>query len=239
MSGFLKRAAPLLALGLLVIVLILSGAGRYLSFEALSENEARLRQAVADQPALAFGAFILLYAAITAASIPGASLLTLAGGLLFGTWAGGAATAIGATIGAVGVFLAVRTSLGAALRQKAEAAGGRLKSLMDGLEQGAFGYILTLRLIPLFPFWLVNVACALAHAPLRAYTLATFLGILPATFIYSGIGAGLGAVLREGGRPDAGVILKPEVFGPLLALGLLSLGATLYQRWSSKKTPQP
>jgi uncharacterized membrane protein YdjX (TVP38/TMEM64 family) len=110
---------------------------------------------------------------------------------------------------------------------------------MDGLQQGAFGYILTLRLIPLFPFWLVNIACALAHAPLRAYTLATLLGILPATFIYSGIGAGLGAVIRQGGQPDLGIILKPEILGPLLGLGLLSLGGTLYQRWSARKTPTP
>ena len=229
MTGVLKRAAPLLILLAVIVLVIASGAGRYLSLDALAENEARLQQAVAAQPVLAFGAFVLVYALATAVSLPGGSLLTLAGGLMFGTWIGGSATAI----------LAVRTSFGAALRRKAEASGGRLKSLMDGLQQGAFGYILTLRLIPLFPFWLVNIACALAHAPLRAYTLATLLGILPATFIYSGIGAGLGAVIRQGGQPDLGIILKPEIFGPLLGLGLLSLGGTLYQRWSAGKTPRP
>lgn len=239
MIGVLKRAAPLLILLAVIVLVIASGVGRYLNLDALAENEARLQQAVSAQPILAFAVFVLIYALATAASLPGASLLTLAGGLMFGTWIGGSATAIGATIGAVGVFLAVRTSFGAALKRKAEASGGRLKSLMDGLQKGAFGYILTLRLIPLFPFWLVNIACALAHAPLRAYTLATLLGILPATFIYSGIGAGLGAVIRQGGQPDLGIILKPEIFGPLLGLGLLSLGGTLYQRWSAGKTPTP
>jgi uncharacterized membrane protein YdjX (TVP38/TMEM64 family) len=141
-----------------------------------------------------------------------------------------AATVVGATIGAILVFYAVRTSLGEALRERAEASGGTLKKVIDGVRQGAFGYILTLRLIPLAPFWLVNVAAALAHAPLRAYALATFLGIMPGTFIYSGIGAGIGALVARGETPDLGVIFEPRVLLPLVALGLLSLGTTLYQR---------
>jgi uncharacterized membrane protein YdjX (TVP38/TMEM64 family) len=116
------------------------------------------------------------------------------------------------------------------LRARAEADGGTLKKVIDGVGQGAFGYILTLRLIPLAPFWLVNVAAALAHVPLRAYALATFIGIMPATFIYSGIGSGIGALVARGETPDLGVIFEPRVLLPLVALGLLSLGTTLYQR---------
>ena len=156
--------------------------------------------------------------------------LTLAGGYLFGVWLGGAATVVGATVGAVLVFYAVRTSLGDALRRRAEASGGKLKAAIDGVAAGAFGYILTLRLIPLAPFWLVNVAAALAHAPLGAYALATFIGIMPATFIYSGIGAGIGDLLARGETPDLGVIFDPKVLAPLVALGLLTLATTLYQR---------
>ena len=121
-----------------------------------------------------------------------------------------------------------------ALRDKAEASGGRLKSVIDGVQAGAFGYILTLRLIPLAPFWLVNVAAALAHAPLRAYALATFIGIMPATFIYSGIGAGIGELLAQGKTPDLGVIFSPKVLLPLVALGLLTLATTVYQRVRAK-----
>ena len=141
---------------------------------------------------------------------------------------------IGATTGAILVFYAVKTSLGQALRDKAEASGGRLKSVIDGVQAGAFGYILTLRLIPLAPFWLVNVAAALAHAPLRAYALATFIGIMPATFIYSGIGAGIGELLAQGKTPDLGVIFSPKVLLPLVALGLLTLATTVYQRVRAK-----
>lgn len=233
MAG-LKRFVPLMVLIVVVIAVFASGVGRYLNLEALQTHEAELRGFVDDNLLLALLAFMAVYAVATAVSFPGAVVLTLAGGYLFGTWTGGAATVIGATIGAIMVFYVVQTSLGAALRAKAEADGGTLKKVIDGVGQGAFGYILTLRLIPLAPFWLVNVAAALAHAPLRAYALATFIGIMPATFIYSGVGAGIGALVARGETPDLGVIFEPRVLLPLVALGLLSLGTTLYQRRRSQ-----
>ena len=233
MAG-IKRFLPLMVLIVVVIAVFASGVGRYLNLEVLQTHEAALRGFVGDNLVLALLAFMAVYALATAISFPGAVVLTLAGGYLFGTWTGGAATVIGATIGAIMVFYVVQTSLGAALRAKAEADGGTLKKVIDGVGQGAFGYILTLRLIPLAPFWLVNVAAALAHAPLRAYALATFIGIMPATFIYSGVGAGIGALVERGETPDLGVIFEPKVLLPLVALGLLSLGTTLYQRRKSK-----
>jgi uncharacterized membrane protein YdjX (TVP38/TMEM64 family) len=225
-----KRFLPLAVLIVAVIAIFASGVTQYLNLEALQANEAGLRGFIDENLILALLAFIAVYAIATAVSLPGAIILTLAGGYLFGTWVGGSATVIGATVGAVAVFYAVRTSLGEALRAKAEASGGMLKKVIDGVGQGAFGYILTLRLIPLAPFWLVNVAAALAHAPLRAYALATFFGIMPATFIYSGIGAGIGDLIARGEAPDAGVIFEPAILLPLVGLGLLSLGVTLYQR---------
>ncbi|WP_397422243.1 TVP38/TMEM64 family protein [Phenylobacterium sp.] len=225
-----RRFVPLLILLLAVVAVFASGATRYLNLEALQANEAALRAFVDQQLPLALLTFVVVYALATAVSLPGATILTLAGGYLFGTWIGGAATVAGATIGAVLVFYAVKTSFGQVLRDKAEASGGRLKSVIDGVQAGAFGYILTLRLIPLAPFWLVNVAAALAHAPLRAYAAATFIGIMPATFIYSGIGAGIGELLARGETPDLGVIFSPTVLGPLVALGLLTLATTIYQR---------
>lgn len=228
MAG-IKRFVPVMILTLAVIAVFASGVGRYLNLEALQTHETTLRGFVDDNLVLALLSFTAVYAAATAVSIPGAVVLTLAGGYLFGTWTGGAATVIGASIGAIMVFYVVQTSLGAALRTKAEADGGTLKKVIDGAGQGAFGYILTLRLIPLAPFWLVNVAAALAHVPLRAYALATVIGIMPATFIYSGIGAGIGALVARGEKPDLGVIFEPRVLIPLVALGLLSLATTLYQ----------
>ncbi|MDP2213720.1 TVP38/TMEM64 family protein [Phenylobacterium sp.] len=230
----LKRYLPLLLLALGLILVFTSDLGRFLNLQALQTHEASLRGLIADNLPLALLAFIGIYALSTALSVPGAVILTLAGGYLFGIWMGGAATVVGATIGAIAVFYAVRTSLGAALRERAEASNGRLKAIIDGVAAGAFGYILTLRLIPLAPFWMVNVAAALAHAPLGPYALATFLGIMPATFIYSGIGAGIGDLLARNEAPNLGVIFQPNILGPLVALGLLSLGVTLYQRRRAK-----
>ena len=230
----IKRFLPLLVLVLAIIAIFASGVGRYLSLDALQTHEAALRAFVDDNLILALVAFVAVYALATAVSFPGAVVLTLAGGYLFGTWVGGTATVIGATIGSILVFYVVQTSLGEALRAKAEADGGTLKKVIDGVRDGAFGYILTLRLIPVAPFWLVNVAAALANAPFKAYALATLVGIMPATFIYSGIGAGIGAVIARGETPDLGVIFEPKVLLPLVALGLLSLGTTLYQRRKGK-----
>lgn len=234
----IRRFAPLVALLAVAAAILLSGAVDALSLEALQANEGALRAFVAERRLLALAIFIAVYAVMTAVSLPGGLVLTLAGGFLFGTWLGGAATVIGATIGAVAVFYAVRTSFGESLRRRAESSGGRLKGFIEGVAAGAFGYILTLRLIPAVPFWFVNVAAGLAHAPIGAYTLATLVGIVPATFIYSAIGAGIGELVARGESPDLGVILSPEILLPLLALGALTLGTTIY-RQRRRATEQP
>jgi len=231
----LGQFLPLAVLAAVVVIALASGVTRFLNLDALRENEAGLRAFIDQNLILALAAFVGIYAVATAISLPGATILTLAGGYLFGTWVGGSATVIGATLGAIGIFYAVGTSLGAALRAKAEASGGRLKAVIDGVQQGAFGYILTLRLIPVVPFWFVNVAAALAGTPIRAYVAATFVGIIPATFIFSGIGAGIGTMVAEGGSPNLGVIFEPHILGPLIALALLALGTTLYRNMRRKK----
>lgn len=226
----LARFLPLALLTLTAVAILASGVTRYLDLETLRSHGAALHSFVEAHRVLAVLAFVAVYVIATASSLPGATILTLAGGYLFGTWLGGGATVIGATLGAVLVFFAVRTALGAMLREKAERSGGQLKAVIDGVQAGAFGYILTLRLIPAVPFWLVNVAAALAGAPLRAYAAATLLGVMPATFIYSGLGAGIGEVVARGQTPNLGLIFEPHVLLPLSALGGLSLTATLVQR---------
>ncbi|WP_439477956.1 TVP38/TMEM64 family protein [Brevundimonas sp.] len=232
--NFLKRHGLLALLVIAVIAVFASGAPGYLSLDALQTHEATLRGYIEANLPLALLAFMLVYAAATAVSFPGAVILTLAGGYLFGTWVGGTATVIGATLGSIAVFYVVQTSLGHALRAKAEANNGTLKKVIDGVRDGAFGYILTLRLIPVAPFWLVNVAAALANAPLRAYALATLFGIMPATFVYSSVGAGIDALIARGETPDLGIIFDPYILLPLLALGLLSLATTVFQRLRAK-----
>lgn len=233
----LLRLLPIAAVAAALVAVQTSGLGRHISLAELQRHEAVLRSFVDAHVILGLAGYIALYALAAALSVPGALVLTLAGGFLFGTWLGGGATVIGATAGATILFFAVRTSLGAPLRARAERSGGRLKSIVDGVRAGAFGYILTLRLAPVAPFWMVNVAAGLADAPVRPYVLATFVGIMPATFIYSSVGAGIGRVVAEGGEPNLGVILEPHVLGPLVALGLLSLAVTLVQRRRRRGQP--
>ena len=161
--------------------------------------------------------------------------MTLAGGFLFGTWLGAAATVVGATLGAIGAWQLIRTALGEPLRHRAEASGGTLQKLIAGLRRDGFSYVLSLRLIPAAPFWLVNAAAGVASIPLGPYALATLLGIIPATVIYSGIGDGLGELFRLGQRPNLSIILEPQFLYPLVGLGLLSLVPVVW-RWLRPRT---
>ena len=229
------RLWPIVLIAAVLAAVFLTGANRYLSLDALRDNEQLLRSQVAANLALALVVFVAAYALVVTAYVPGASILTLTGGFLFGTWIGAAATVAGATIGAIGAWWLVRTSLGEPLRHKAEKSGGLLQRLVRGFEGNAFSYVLSLRLIPAAPFWLVNAAAGLGSAPLRPYALATFLGIIPATVIYSGIGAGLGELFRRGGRPDLGVIFEPQVLWPLVGLALLSFVPALWKRLTGKR----
>ena len=230
----LKQFAPLILILAVLIAAVVSGATGYLSLDSLRTHAATLQAYAAVHPVLSIGLFILVYVVCTAASVPGASLLTLAGGFIFGTWIGGAATVVGATLGAVVIFLAAKSAFGQSLRERAMGSGGALARISEGVRQNAFSAILSLRLIPAVPFWLLNVGAGIADAPLGAYALATFLGIMPATFIYSGIGHGLGRVFEAGGTPDLSVLYQPHVLVPLVGLGLLSLAPILVRRLRRK-----
>ncbi len=105
-----------------------------------------------------------------------------------------------------------------------------------GFQKNALNYLLVLRLVPLFPFWLVNLVPAFLGVPLRTYILGTFLGIIPGTFVYASVGNGLGAVFDMGEKPDLGIILSPEVFGPLLGLAALSLVPIAYRKFRHRRT---
>lgn len=216
----LARFWPILLIGALVLAAWASGATRLLSFEALAAHRASLAALVAAHPAAAALAYVLAYVVAVTLSLPGAVVLTLAGGLLFGPWLGTALTVLGATIGACLLFLVARSALAPLVAGRA---AGLVDWLRPGLEKDGFFYLLTLRLIPVVPFWLLNLAPALVGMPFGAYVAATAIGIIPGTAVFVAIGSGLGDVLAAGGRPDLGVILAPEILLPLLGLAALSL----------------
>ncbi len=234
-----SRRSQVLRVGLIVAALVLavllfrlSGLDRFLSIEALAENRDWLLAEVARLGIVAVAVFIAIYAVAVALSLPGALILTITSGFLFGPVLGSAYAVIGATLGAVGLFLFVRMGLGDSMRSRA---GGAIDRLRRGFAENALGYLLFLRLLPIFPFWLVNLAAALLAVPLRTFTVATALGIIPGSAVYASFGSGLGSLLDDGKPIDLGTILTPSIFLPLLALAALALAPALYQRLNRPK----
>ncbi len=221
------RLWPLALLAALALMLYLLGLTDYLSFEALRRERALLLAWVDRYPVLSALSFVLVYAASTALSLPGGAALTLAGGFLFGVVAGAIYATIGATAGAVLVFLIARSALGEPLRARA---GPWLTRMREGFNRNCLSYLLVLRLVPVFPFWLVNLVPAVLGMPLSTYTLGTLLGIIPGCIVYTSVGAGLGAVFDAGGEPDLALVLEPSILLPLLGLALLSLAPVIYRR---------
>ncbi len=227
-----RRLLPLAVLAAAAAAVFASGLHRYLSLDQLSQHYAALQAWSAAHPVSAPLTFGLVYALAVALSVPGATILTLAAGLLFGFGPGVVLVVVAATIGATIVFLVARTALGAALRERA---GGWIARMEEGFREDALSYLLVLRLIPLFPFWLVNLVPAFLGVPLRTYVIATLLGILPGTAVYVSVGSGIGTVLEQGGRPDLGIIFSPQILGPLLGLAVLALLPVAYKRWRRQR----
>ena len=226
--NWIKRFGPLILVALAVAVVLASGLADHLSLVELKARRDQLQGFVALHPALSFGLYILIYIAVVSLSLPGALVMTLSGGFLFGPWLGAAAASSGASLGAAVIFLVCRTAVGDSLRGKA---GSTIAKIEEGVRRDAFSYILTLRLIPVMPFWLVNLAAGFVNIPLRTFLAATVLGILPGSLVYSGLGAGLGEVFASGQEPNLRVIFEPHVLLPLVGLGLLSLLPVVLRRF--------
>jgi len=213
-----------LALGVvgLIVALRLTGLGSLLSLDTLAQHREALSNFVARNFLLAAFVYALAYAVAVALSFPGAVILTLTGGFLFGAVFGTLLTVLGATIGATLVFLFARTIFG---ENALDRFGAPAQRLAEGIRRNAASYLLVLRLVPLFPFFLVNLVPAFVGVRLPVYVLTTFFGIMPGTAVFSLAGAGLGSILDAGGTLDLGSILTPQMIGALLGLAALSLAA--------------
>ena len=231
----LIRFAPLAILIAIAAVAWWAGLPHALSPAELGRRQAELRDSAADAPILSVGLFVVVYAVLTGACLPVALMLSLVGGLVFGPWVGAAAVLVGATGGALVAYGATRSAFAHVLVARAER-DPRLQRIMQGFGRNAFSYILTLRLIPFFPFPLVNVASGLAAVPLRAYALGTLVGGVPTALIYTSLGAGLGASLGSEGSLEAAV-RAPGVILPLVALAALSLIPMLFRRFRRRLAP--
>jgi uncharacterized membrane protein YdjX (TVP38/TMEM64 family) len=226
MPGWLRATLVFATIVAALGIILLLDLHRYLTIEVLAENRAWLLDQVANNAVVAIVSFVAIYAVVVALSVPGAAVLTIAGGFLFGTWLGAFYAVIGATLGAIGIFLFVKAGLGDALEARA---GSTVDRLRTGFHDNALGYLLFLRLLPVFPFFAVNLAAAILGVPLRTFAFATLVGIIPGSLVYASIGNGLGFVIEEEMEADLGAIFAPEVFLPLVGLALLSLAPVVYK----------
>ncbi|MBV8614535.1 MAG: TVP38/TMEM64 family protein [Acetobacteraceae bacterium] len=216
---YLKPLLIALVLAGLALAAWHSGLGETLSWRGIARHQTRLVGLVGNHPVLAALIYWVVYTAWVAVSIPEASLLSVLGGLLFGTVLGGSIAVAGATTGAVIIFLIARSTLAGAMRRRA---GTLLDRIRPGLHRDGFSYLLALRLVPT-PFWLVNLAAAVCGMRLLPFAAATLVGIIPATYVLAWVGTGVGDVLASGRSPDLGLLFSARVLGPLAALAALSL----------------
>ena len=223
-----KRLLPLVILVILIGAAFALRIDKYLTLDALRDNRATLLTFVQENGVLAAGAFLLAYATVVALSVPGASIMTLAGGFLFGIPLGVSLTVIGATVGATLLFLIARSAAGDFLRQRA---GPFLARMSDGFSKDSFNYLLFLRLVPAFPFWAVNLAPALLGMKLVPFVIATALGIIPGTVVYTAFGASLGQVFDAGGAVDLKSVFSPTLIAAMVGLGLLALLPVVLKRY--------
>jgi uncharacterized membrane protein YdjX (TVP38/TMEM64 family) len=222
-----KRLLPLGIIGAALAVFFALGGPDYVSMDSLRDNREFLSGLVANNFVLVMLGFIATYAVLVAISFPGAGFLSIFGGFLFGTLTGGFANVIGATIGATSIFLAARYAFGDALSKKA---GPYMQKFEKGLKENELSYLFILRLIPAFPFFIVNIVPALFDVKIRNYMLSTFFGIIPGALVYASVGAGVGAIFDSGGEANlAGLMFQPKVFGPILGLIALSLLPIIYK----------
>ena len=220
-----RRLLPLAALGLAIAAVFAFDLDRYLTFDALRENRAALTSIVGANGVLASVAYILIYATAVTLSLPGGAVLTIAGGLL---------VVLAATVGATLLYLIAKTALGDPLRARA---GPFLKKMEAGFQENAFSYLLFLRLIPLFPFFIVNLVPAFLGVSLRTYVLATFVGIIPGSLVYASVGAGLGSVFDRSEAFSPSSILTPQIAVALVGLAILALLPVLQRKLRARRAP--
>lgn len=228
----IARLLPLAILAAVIAIAFLSGLDRFLSLDSLRDNRQLLQDFVAGHRIGAALAYVAAYAAVVALSLPGATIMTLAGGFLFGWAMGGTLAVLAATLGAALLFLIARSTVGDALRNRA---GPFLRRMEDGFRTNAFHYLLFLRLVPAFPFWAVNLAPALLGMPLVPFVTATAIGVIPGTFVFAAFGAGLGNIFDAGGEIRLAEVLSPTLIAALVGLGLLALLPVAVRKWRERR----
>lgn len=243
----IRRWLPLMVLACLMLAAYSFGLQKYLSLELIAVNREYLLNYVANHLVMSVLIYMAIYIVVVALSLPGAAILSIVGGFVFGWALSAPVTVVAATSGAIIVFQIVKTSLGAAIAEKA---GPFVQRLSDGFAKDAFNYLLFLRLVPAFPFFIVNAVAGVCRVPLRTFVLATFVGIIPGTFVFAWLGRGLGSVIDAQSTVHAACVAEkgmascpyslsisslvtPQLLLAFAALGVVSLIPVALKKWKA------
>ncbi|HAR49207.1 MAG: TVP38/TMEM64 family protein [Smithella sp.] len=221
-----KRIIVALCIVALIILIRFSGLHELLTFDMLRQYRGQLLSITAQHYFFAVGLFIVGYIAVVALSIPGAAVLSLTAGFLFGFW-GVLYVNIGATIGAIAAFLVARYLIGDWLQKHY---ADKLASFNKEIAENGYNYLLTLRLIPIFPFFLVNIFAGITRIPLVTYAWTTMVGIAPASFVFIYAGCQLGRIDKPGD------ILSWKILLIFVLFGLLALIPVFLKKLMKKKS---
>lgn len=221
MKPYVRRLIILAVVVAAIVGIRLSGVGDVLTLENLQAQGADLRDLTSANYALAVGIYVALYIAVVALSVPGATIMTLAGGFLFGTLLGALYVNIGATVGAIVVFLFARYLFGKSLQGRYK---DRLKKFNREFKENGVSYLFMLRFIPIFPFFLINIFAGLTEVSLFTFAWTTMLGIIPGSLVYTFAGRQLSTI------SSVGDIFSPNMLLAFVLLGVFALVPVVYKR---------
>ena len=235
-----ERAQPFAWRRLIVVLVFVAalvtffvlGLDRYLSIATLRQHREALRAWVETSGVLAALIFMAVYVVTVALSLPGATVLSITSGFLFGVVWGTVVVVISATLGSTVLFVIAKSTLGDALRARA---GAWLHTLEAGFREHALSYLIVLRLVPIFPFFIVNLVPAFLGVPLTTFVLGTFVGIIPGGFVYTSVGAGLGSIFDAGGTFSVKGVLTPQIITALVGLAVLALVPVAYKQIMARR----
>ena len=213
---------------LIIIILMAAILGTYfvqdfISFDALKTHRVQLLEFKQSHANLLTIGFVISYAAIVAFSLPGSTVASITGGFLFGLFFGTFLNVLAASTGATALFIVVRWGIGNVLQRRISRLEGRSEKIFQRLRSNELSVLLSLRLIPVVPFFVLNLLAPSVGMKLRNFIIATVIGMLPAAVVFTWIGVGLGEVFDRGADPDLSLIWEPNILIPLVGLGVLSL----------------
>lgn len=230
----LKRFIPLSIIAIIIITAIKFNIMQYLNFASLQQHHTQLALYVQNHYFLSISIFCICYIVLVTASIPGASIFSLLAGFLFGSIIGTSLVVTSATIGATLLLIAVKLAFGESVAAKI---GSKVKFMETNFKQNAFYYLLSLRFLPIMPFWLINLAAGIFNVKLRDFILATFLGIIPGTFVYVNIGSSLTSIFAQNSNEfKLSSLISPQILLALTLLGVISFIPVIAKSLKKGKT---